>query len=549
LNPLEVGQIRAAEWVRFGSPFSRYHRRRMTIWKALERACAMHPDRPGLVSAEVQLTWGEVLPRIQRVADGLARAGVGAGDRVALLEWNSIEFFELTFAVAGLGAVLMPMNFRLDGRGVAQVLRDGGPRVLVAHGDFAGLVGEALEHETALNRVIWTSADPPQIDGVVSTPWPKLDGPRTSADTSATHDHREWSSELCHLYYTSGTTGQPKGVMLTHANVGAHAQAAVAELALDENDVWGHFAPMFHLADAWATIAVTLAGGCHVFVPHFDAARAAQAIDAHGVTVTNLIPTMLGQLTRHAEGSSSFDGSKLRMLLSGGASISPELVRRVSEVFGCEYVQTYGMTETSPYLTMSLLDAEIRALSVDEQMRYRARTGRAFRGVELRLVDANGADVSRDGESVGEILARGASVTAGYWNNPEETAAALRDGWLHTGDLATVDGRGFFDIVDRKKDMIITGGENVYSTEVEHVLHEHPAVLEVAVVGRPDAQWGERVHAVVALTRDEAASAEELIGHCRARLPGFKTPKSVEFMPTLPKTGSGKIHKRALRER
>jgi acyl-CoA synthetase (AMP-forming)/AMP-acid ligase II len=235
--------------------------------------------------------------------------------------------------------------------------------------------------------------------------------------------------------------------------------------------------------------------------------------------------------------------------MSGGAPISPQLVRRVIDTFRCEYLQTYGLTETSPYLTFSLLKAHLRRLPPEDQMRYRSMTGRPVLGVRLRLVDEEGNDVPADGRSVGEIVARGIRITPGYWRLPDATAKAFRDGWFHTGDLATVDGEGYFNIIDRKKDVILTGGELVYSTEVENALYDHPAVLEAAVIGVTDDRLGESVLAFVVLRNGQSCGADELVQHCRDRLAHYKCPRTVGIVETLPRTGSGKISKRTLRER
>jgi acyl-CoA synthetase (AMP-forming)/AMP-acid ligase II len=243
------------------------------------------------------------------------------------------------------------------------------------------------------------------------------------------------------------------------------------------------------------------------------------------------------------------DYSSLRLLLSGGAPIAPETVRKIVSTFGCDYMQTYGMTETSPYLTISRLKDHLKDRSPAEQLAIKSRTGRPFLGVDLKVVRPDGSEVARDDREVGEIIVRGPTVTPGYWKRPEATAEAIRDGWLHTGDLAVIDAEGYVNIVDRKKDMILTGGENVYSTEVEHVLHEHEAVLECAVFGVPHDEWGEVVQAAVVKRPSAGVTADELMSFVRARLAGYKTPRAVYFLDELPKTGSGKIMKKALRER
>jgi len=354
--------------------------------------------------------------------------------------------------------------------------------------------------------------------------------------------------DVAHLYYTSGTTGKPKGVILTHKNVCTHALATIAELRLNDTDSWIHVAPLFHLADAWATFAITWVGARHITVPDFDPPVVLETIQNERVTITNMIPTMLNMLVNTPR-VNSYDFSSLRVILSGGAPIAPDLVRKIIRTFECDYIQTYGMTETSPYLTLSILKESLIHLSPEEQFIYKAKTGRPMIGVLLKVVKDNGEEVSHDNREVGEIIVKGDIVTQAYWNRPEETVEAIKDGWLYTGDLAVVDGEGYVNIVDRKKDMIVTGGENVYSTEVENVLYSHPAILEAAVIGVPDPKWGEAVKAVVVLREGKEATEEEIINYCKTHIARYKAPKSVDFLPGLPKTGTGKIYKKGLKER
>ena len=304
---------------------------------------------------------------------------------------------------------------------------------------------------------------------------------------------------------------------------------------------------MFHLADAWATWAVTWTGGTHIFVRAFDPSEVLEIMARERATISNMIPTMLNFLVNHPH-AGQWDYSSLRVLLSGGAPIAPEVVKKVVQTFQCDYVQTYGMTETSPYLTMSILKNHLAGLPEDEQLAIKSKTGREFITVQLKVVREDGAEVAQNEQEVGEIIVKGDIVTPGYWKLPEETQQAIKDGWLYTGDLAVVDEEGYITIVDRKKDMILTGGENVYSTEVENILYLHPAILEAAVVGVPDETWGEMIKAIIVLKEGMEATEEEIIDFCKERLARFKAPKSVEFYPELPKTGSGKIAKRKLRE-
>ena len=504
----------------------------MNVWETLEAALRSRPGHTAVVDGDVRLTWSELARRARALAVHLSSRGVARSDRVAVLGLNSLEFLETSFAVCGLGAVLVPLNVRLAPGELAAVLRASGARLLVVLDSMGPLASRVTRAATPVEELL-ASGDPydEAVRGDDGFEAAELDG-----------------DALAQLYFTSGTTGRPKGVMLTHGNLTAHARGAIEELGLGPDDVWGHVAPMFHLADAWANVAVTRVGGTHVMVPEFDPERVLDALQNEGVTLTNLIPTMLQRLVQHP-GAGERRYERLRMLLSGGAPIAPAVVKKVIETFRCEYVQTYGLTETSPFLTLSLLEAHLRRLPEAEQFGYRARTGRPFRAVEVEVTGDDGRPVARDDRSVGEIRARGATVTPGYWNDPEATRRAFDGDWLLTGDLATVDAQGYLQIVDRKKDMIITGGEKVYCTEVEHVLYAHPDVLEAAVYGVPDQEWGERVCAAIVLTPASTTGPNELRAHCRRHLGGFKLPREIVIMEELPKTGSGKILKRALRQR
>jgi acyl-CoA synthetase (AMP-forming)/AMP-acid ligase II len=492
-----------------------------TIPELFERAVADFAGRRAIVGAGEAWTYAEFGARVHGLAERLVRAGVEPGDRVAVLDWNTRFLLAAYFAAPLVGAVLVPLNHRLAPAEIGEILEDAGASVVFAADDLRARLagGDAVRVEPA---VLDAAADALES--------PSGPGP----------------DELAQLYYTSGTTGRAKGVMLTHRNVCTHAAWAVRELELTAGDHWGHFAPLFHLADAWATFALTAVGGVHVVEPRFSAARALAAIERERVTITNLVPTMLTAMVNAPE-ARRFDPSSLRAILSGGAPITPALVRRIVDVFRCEYVQTYGMTETSPYLTLSLLSEAMRDLPRDEQLRYAARTGRPFGDVELEVVDESGARVPADDRTVGEIRVRAVTVSPGYWKRPRETAAAHRDGWLYTGDLAVVDAEGFVDIVDRKKDMILTGGENVYSIEVEAALAEHPAIASCAVFGQPDEEWGEVVCAAVVARND--VGEDELRSWCRERIADFKIPRRIMFVSDLPKTGSGKVSKRELRRR
>ena len=505
----------------------------------LERAARHHAGATAVVEGDRSLTYGELAGRVAAFANRLRRAGLDPGERIAILAPNSLLFLESYFAAAHAGLVLVPLNFRSHPEGLARVLAHAEARLVVVAPRFASLANAtAAAWEPA-------SGAPPRL--LVADPAFDAELDRGARLESASAAHVSAPGDPAHLYYTSGTTGEPKGVILTHQNVVSHARLAAVALKLAASDVWAHVAPMFHLADAWATFAITEVGGRHVMAPDFEPGPILDLL-SDGVTLTNLVPTMLSDLV-HRTDAAARQYRSLRLMLSGGAPIAPALVEKVMSTFRCDYVQTYGLTETSPYLTMSLLPERLAALPPAEQFALRCRTGRPLEGVEVRVVRDDGSEVRPDGREVGEVICRGETVTPGYWRNPAATAAAFRAGWLLTGDLANVDAEGFLQIVDRRKDVIKTGGETVFSTEVEKVLHGHPDVVEAAVVGVPHERWGEAVVAAVVARAGSSTAESALLDHCRAHLGSHQVPKRIVFVTELPRTGSGKIAKRLLRDR
>ena len=495
----------------------------------LAAAAARRPRGAAVVCGATTLDYPGLRDLAERMGGAMAEAGAQPGDRVAALFPNCHRYLACYFAALDRRYVLLPLNLRLLPEEMGGLLEHGGARVVVGDPELLALLPGKV-------------ATAPRAEG---EGWAIARLPRGAAPPEAMPEG------AAHLYYTSGTTARPKGVVLTRANLLAHLDMTLRELALAQGDVWLHAAPMFHLADAWAIWTVTAAAGTHVMLRRFDPQAACDLIEAAGVTLTNLVPAMIpGLLDAAARGGRRLPS--LRLLMSGGAPVAPRLVARIGEILACEYAQTYGLTETSPFLTFSLLDESLRRLPPEEQLRLRARAGRPARGVEVRLVSPPAAerfeDVPADDATVGEVIARGPTVTPGYFRDPEATREAFRGGWFHTGDLGTIDRRGFINLVDRAKDVIITGGETVYSAEVEHLLHEHEAVREVAVFGVPDDTWGEAVRAAVVLAAPAASTSEALIAFCRERMAHFKCPRGFDFVASLPRTGSGKIDKRALRE-
>ncbi|HUL29076.1 MAG TPA: long-chain-fatty-acid--CoA ligase, partial [Thermodesulfobacteriota bacterium] len=469
---------------------------------------------------------------------------------------------EAYYAVPQIGAVSVPINTRLSPREIAFILQDSESKLLIVDPMFKNALEPIREEMRGIKNMLWTGEDGdhfPMSDFLSRASRRRRTDKNSPVDLNYEKALRQTNpvplppppihdEDVAQIYYTSGTTGRAKGVMLSHKNVTTHALGAIAEVHLTDADVWVHVAPLFHLADAWATWAVTWVGGTHVLVREFDARVVLETIQREKVTLTNLIPTMLNLMVNHSE-VGRYDYSSLRVLLSGGAPIAPEVVRKIVETFQCDYIQTYGMTETSPYLTLSILKEHLRKLSGEDQLRFKSKTGREFIGVELKVVNEQGEEVKRDEKEIGEIIVRGDIVTKGYWKLPDETKKSIKKGWLYTGDMAVIDEEGYVTIVDRKKDMILTGGENVYSTEVENILYTYPAILECAVVGVPDPKWGETVKAIVVLKPGRVATEQEIIQFCKERLAHYKAPKSIDFIEALPRTGSGKIHKKNLRDK
>ena len=515
----------------------------MLIPFILEKVISLYADKEAVVCGNNRFTYRDFYERVAGLSNFLNSQGIRPGDCIAVLHHNSHEFLEAYFASGGIGAILNPLNIRLSSKELAVILNDSGAKILITSSRFYEIVRELKDLGCGIQKILCTGDDKKTgpsdsfvYEEVIKI---KYDSMPTVPDLPDT--------ETAHLYYTSGTTGNPKGVMLSHKNVCTHSLAAIAELHLTDRDHWIHAAPLFHLADAWAAFAVTWVGGKHVLVPDFNPPEVLNLIEKEKITITNMIPTMLNLLV-NTEGSESTDFSSLRVILSGGSPIAPDVVRRIMDVFGCDYIQTYGMTETCPYLTVSILKETLSNLPPEKQFFYKARTGRPFLGVLLKVVRDDGTEVEHNDMEVGEIIVKGDIVTAGYWNRPLETAESIKNGWLYTGDLAVIDGEGYVNIVDRKKDMIITGGENVYSVEVENVLYSHPAVLEAMVIGVPDPKWGEAVKGVVVLKEGCTAAEEEIIRYCREYIAAYKTPKSIDFMTELPRTGSGKLYKKALKD-
>lgn len=507
----------------------------------VEKAARSWPERPAVTTTEgSSLTWAQLWARIRALARVLHHAGIRPGDRVAWLGFNGIPAVECYYAPALIGAIAVPLNFRLSMPELHGVAEDCRPRILIsdpAHQEAAIALRETCPF---IERVFVTGDQPSALgcegyEAALADPGPEVDfAPLTSGD-----------SDPLILFYTSGTTGRPKGVMISHANLYANAMGTAYHFGLAGGRTHFVTGPMFHTAPGARIFAAPLFGTHLVLIPQFDIPTLLAAIEHHRVELLQFVPTMMAMLLEHPD-LHRHDLSSLRDLTYGAAPISVALLRRALAAFpGARFWQAFGMTEAAPIVTV-LTAAE--HVTEGQGVARLASIGRPVAYCDLRILDPQGRDVPRG--STGEIVVRGPNIMQGYWNRPDETAAVLRDGWYHTGDGGYQDDEGYVFLAGRIKDMIITGGENVYPIEVEDVLAHHPAVASCAVIGVPDATWGERVLGVVCLRPGATASDKELIDWARARLAHYKCPSRIAFLGgDMPLTTVGKIDKQTLRAR
>jgi long-chain acyl-CoA synthetase len=485
----------------------------------LTRTARQHADRTAIRLGAAVTTYHELDEASARVAGLLWDRGVRPGDRVAVMLPNLPAFAVVYYGVLRAGAVVVPMNPLLKAREVAYYLDDSGARLIFA---WQGVADEAGKGAQAADADV-VEVDPATFADLVASADPvRAVAARDTEDTAV-------------ILYTSGTTGRPKGAELTHANLARNVDVFRTDLlALTADDVIFGGLPLFHSFGQTCTLNGAVASGASLsLLPRFDPERALQLLAEHRATVFAGVPTMYGALLGHPD-RAAYDVSALRVCVSGGAAMPVEVLRGFEKAFGCKVLEGYGLSETSPVASFNHPDRERKPGSI----------GTPIRGVEMRVVDEQGREVSR-GE-VGEIVIRGHNVMKGYWRRPEETAAAIPDGWFRTGDMGCVDEDGYFAIVDRKKDLIIRGGYNVYPREVEEVLYEHPAVAEAAVIGVPHPELGEEVAAAVALKPGATVTVDELRDHVKAQVAAYKYPRRVWLVDALPKGPTGKILKREI---
>ena len=518
----------------------------MRLTQGIHRAVQLFPNELALISDEGSFSWRELAGRVARLAGALRDLGVAPGDRVAMLADNGPRYVEYYFAVLWAGGVLAPLNTRWARPEKLHCLNDSGAQVLLVDAEHASEAAELREGSPEISATIFADSPSAYPSAQASAGGTELlDYESLLRESQPITDAERGGDDLAALFYTGGTTGRAKGVMLSHANFLANSMTALVNLGISNRSVHLHVSPLFHLAGGSRVFTLTVAGGVHALMGKFDPDRFLGAIERFGVTVTVVVPTMLNTLLQHPR-FDEYDLSSLE-LLSYGASPMPEslLAEAMARLPDVQFLQSYGMTELSPVATM--LEPEFHTFEGPSAGKIRS-AGRAVFNADVAIMDADDQPVST-GE-IGEICVRGPMVMQGYWGQPELTAQALRGGWMHTGDAGYMDVDGFVFLVDRVKDMIITGGENVYSAAVENVLYQHPDVHECAVIGIPSDKWGEAVHAIVVPEAGARLDVGQLLDHCREQLAGYECPKSVDVWDAeLPKSGVGKILKAELRKR
>ncbi len=507
----------------------------MNITHGLRRALQINRNGLAVVYGDRRKTWGEVGDRVARLAGAIRGLGAQPGDRVAVLSLNSDRYLELYLAAGWSGTVIVPLNIRWSALENEDAMRDCRAGIVFVDKAFAPVAAALAKALPGLKLVYADDGETPA----------GMDNYETLiAHNAPVPDAMRKGSDLCGIFYTGGTTGRSKGVMLSHGNLMVNALNALAEGLWSANSVYLHAAPMFHLANGAAMYSILLSGGSNVVIQGFTPDGVATAIQRDRVTDSLLVPTMIQMFVDHPK-LGDYDLSSLKGIAYGASPISDAVMSRAMKALpNVQFTQAYGMTELSPIAT--ILHWKEHIGEGRAKGRHRG-AGRATFGCEVKIVDAD--DRILPTGTVGEIAVRGDNVMMGYWERPEETAKAVIDGWMHTGDGGYMDEDGFVYVVDRVKDMIISGGENVYSAEVENALAQHPAVAQCAVIGIPSERWGEQVHAIVVTKPGATAKPDELMEFCKTLIAGYKCPRSVEVTETpMPLSGAGKILKRELRK-
>ncbi len=494
------------------------------------------PDEEFAVQGDRRMTYREAAAEVNRLANAFLSAGLAAGDRVTVLSKNSIEYAVFYYGASKAGVVPVPLNYRLAPPEWAYIVNDAGAKMLIAADEYVKAIDSIRGELGSVERFV-------AIDGAGAAGWD--DYRRWVAGQPATPPDRSVANEDdVYQMYTSGTTGHPKGAVLTHGALTSNMVQIATALEVRVGERYLIVAPMYHAAAALTSFNCIYSGGCLYIQEDFNPVEVVRALSEERIGLAMLVPAMIQGCLVMAPDVAERSYDDLRLIVYGASPIAEQTLRRAMDVFRCDFSQAYGMTETTAGLTFLLPSDHRRA--VKEQPELLLSAGRPIVGTELRIVDENDSPVPNG--TIGEIIARGPQLMRGYWNLPDESAEALKGGWMHTGDAGTMDDEGYIYVQDRVKDMIVSGGENVYPRVIEDVLFQHPAIADVAAIGVPDEQWGETVKAIVVLREGQAAAEEEIIEFCRGKLGGFERPRSVDFVSELPRNPSGKVLKRELRE-
>ncbi|PHQ71172.1 MAG: fatty-acid--CoA ligase [Sneathiella sp.] len=507
----------------------------MQLTSIIRRAAQVNPKGMATIYKDRQQTWPEFVARAAKLAGALQKVGMKNGDRVAMLALNSDRYLEYVFGVMWGGGVIVPMNLRWSPAENAYSIDDSGTEIMLVDENFTSMVPTIQEKSSSLKTLIFS--------GEGGAPAGMLNYGDILDAAEPVEDAGRGGEDLAGIYYTGGTTGFPKGVMLSHRSLYISNLSNCREFCMPDGARYLHAAPMFHLADGAASFAATFACGTHIMIPSFTPEATLQVMQDHRPTHVLLVPTMIQMLIQNSD-FHKYDTTSLATIMYGASAISEAvLVEAMTKLPTAKFVQAYGQTELSPVAT--ILAPEYHTTEGPNAGRLRS-CGKAVGTCELRVVDEDGKEVPTG--TVGHIAVKGPITTLGYWNKPEQTAESLRDGWVYTGDGGYLDEEGFLYIADRLKDMIVSGGENVYSAEVEQAITQHPEVTECAAIGIPSEKWGESVHSIVILKPGASTTEEDIIKHCHSLIAGYKCPRSVEFRTEpMPLSAAGKVLKKDLR--
>lgn len=506
----------------------------LTMSSALDRCRRFYGRKQAIVDYEGAWSWNEHLDRVARAAALLQRLGVKRGERFGILSRNTFRHCELLHAGYWAGMVPVPVNVRLAPPEIALILGDAEVKALAVDEPFVPLADS--EHLKPFTSNAFAVAP-----GPLGSRLPDYESLIRECEPAGLVESAEDDDAI--VLYTGGTTGRSKGVRLTHRNVVSNGMQCGVEMGFHGDDIYLHVAPMFHSADLLGT-GFTLLGGAHAYLPQFTPTNLLRALQDLKVSWLMMAPTMIMMILRELE-PADFDLRHLRAFLYGSAPMAPEWINKAIDAFpGVEIAQGYGLTETSPILTYLDFAEHKKAIDSGDHTRLTA-AGRPIVGVDMRICDHEDREVPVG--QPGEVVVRAPNVTTGYLNMPKETAAAIHDGWFHTGDIGRMDEDGFMYLLDRKKDMVVTGGENVYSVEVEQAIYQHPDVVECAVVGIPDEKYGEALFAAIVIQPGKTLTSDQVVEHCRTRIGGYKIPRQMAIVPQLPKSAMGKILKSEIR--